>query len=156
MSEYAPTSFTWILLCSFPGLYHPNCIEEKSMCARHDGTANSRHTDLHWRNVSWWLRTVAVCENCTSSNSQRARDAKEISQGEINTIKCERDSRPLSPRLRYTRGTQEMKKKKKCKVFSVLSLQSCQYEAKWLLNILHQPPKWWEGGDVRVTTAAVY
>lgn len=40
------------------------------MCAGHDGIVNSRHSDLHCRNVSWWLRMVAVCENYTSLNSQ--------------------------------------------------------------------------------------
>lgn len=53
------------------------------------------------------------------------------------------------------------KKKKKHIKYSVLSLQLYQYGGKWMLNILHRPPKWrvcvcvW-GGDVRVTTAAVY
>lgn len=55
-------------------------------------------------------------------------------------------------------GRSRMKKRKTLQVFSVFSLYSCQYEGKWLFNILHQPPKWWGGGgvDVRVTTAAVY
>lgn len=77
--------------------------EEKSMCARHDGVVNSRHTDFHCRNVSWWLRMVAVCENCTSSSSQTVKDAKEISQGEIKPFqhhhvwkRCASSS-PLSP-----------------------------------------------------------
>lgn len=29
---------------------------------------------------------------------------------------------------------------------AVLSLQSCQYGDKWLLNILHRALKWWEDG----------
>lgn len=53
------------------------------MYVRHGGVWNSRHTDPRRRNVSWWFRTVSVCENCTSSHTRRVKDAKEISQGEI-------------------------------------------------------------------------
>lgn len=70
------------------------------MCARHDGIVNSRHTKLLCRNVSWWLRTVVVRENCSSSSSQRENDAKEISQGKnraFSTPSCVTEMRLLSP-----------------------------------------------------------
>lgn len=53
------------------------------MCVRHHDIVYSRHTGLHRRNVSWWLRMAAVCENRTSSSSQWVRDSREIIQGEI-------------------------------------------------------------------------
>lgn len=70
------------------------------MCARHDGIVNSRHTKLLCRNVSWWLRTVVVRENCSSSSSRRENDAKEISQGKnlaFSTPSCVTEMRLLSP-----------------------------------------------------------
>lgn len=177
MSEYAPTSFAMSCFV-FLSKSITFLTAEKSMCARHDGIVNSRHTDLHCRNVSWWLRMVAVCENCTSSSSQTVKDAKEISQGDIKLFqhyhvwkRCASLYPPFPLHLTQTHtpnmkkpgewGRGERARVSVCAcvcggVFSVLSLQSCQCEGKWLFNILHQPPKWWEGGDVRVTTAAVY
>lgn len=140
--------------------WRSQCIEEKSMYARHGGVLNSRHTNPHCRNVSWWFRMVSVCENCTSSSIQRVKDAKEISQGEIKLFRHKRvkdTCPPLETHTRHTWKSQEMRKRQAYQEVSVLSLQSCQYEDKWLFNILHRPPKWWErGGDARVTTAAVY
>lgn len=124
------------------------------MCARHDGIVNSRHTKLLCRNVSWWLRTVVVRENCSSSSSRRENDAKEISQGKnlaFSTPSCVTEMRLLSPSA-WEVHTVNMKqpgdggkKRKKHIKYSVRSLQLCQYRGKWILNILHRPPKWREG-----------
>lgn len=69
--------------------------------------------------------------------------------------------RPASLRLLLGAGHEkgrEMKKGQAYQEVSLLSPQSCQYGDKWLFNILHRVLKWWGwgGGDVRVTTAAVY
>lgn len=93
------------------------------MCSRHDSIVNSRHTNLHCRNISWWFRTVAVCENCTSSSSQGVKDAKEISQGEIKLFRhhhvwkrCASSSSPLETHTRVSHEkSQEMKKAKHIK-----------------------------------------
>lgn len=131
--------------------WRSQCIEEKSMYARHGGVLNSRHTNPHCRNVSWWFRMVSVCENCTSSSIQRVKDAKEISQGEIKLFRHDHVWKTRAPPARDAHAPHMKKpgdaKRQAYQEVSVLSLQSCQYEDKWLFNILHRPPKWWgEGG----------
>lgn len=105
-------------------------------------------------------------KNCTSSCSQWVKDAKEISQGEIKLFRhhhlWKRRASSSSPLETHTHQTWKKKKGRRWKkrnlssILCALSTQSCQYEGKWLFNILQRPPKWWERGDVIVTTAAVY